>query len=460
MAEYNDYTHLTETEMKNINLLAEAIRHKVYGIDVRESIALAIELLLDISAKENNDAVAEITKARNEFGTLDDRLDDIVADLNNLSVSQINKNLGKIDQTYLTDELIAQIAGTAAINAVPADNSLTTVKYVDNSVTTAKRTPLGNFGFISSTGNINIDTVNKRIVLPATTGVIVGKKYYDVSSRTVSLANTHSLNGGFLGYDTVSNTFIFGSESTFNENTVFIGAIWMNARRFLLNATTYTVDAKANINTNGLVTSKLYGKKWNALGDSITYGMGTTKTYHQYIAEKIGMTVNNYGINSTEISQGGTYANPFISRYVNMDVTADLITVFGGVNDFLHNVALGDFSSRDNATFYGALHNLCQGLYTNFPNAKYAFITPMRTKGTYGDGDVANSKGHILADYVQAIKETAGYYGIPVMDMFNFAGITPLVATSKTKYMPDGLHPNATGHQVISDKIMSFLETL
>lgn len=131
MAEYRDPTHLTEAERKNINLLATAIRQKMYGIDVREAIALAIELTFDTLAKENNDAYGEVIQARGVWETLEQRLD-------NLSVEDINKNLGKIDQTYLTDELIAQIAGTAAINAVPADNSLTTAKYVDNSITSSK----------------------------------------------------------------------------------------------------------------------------------------------------------------------------------------------------------------------------------------------------------------------------------------------------------------------------------
>ena len=49
-------------------------------------------------------------------------------DKGNVSVSDINKNLGKIDQTFLSDELLQQIAGTAPINAVPADNSITLKK--------------------------------------------------------------------------------------------------------------------------------------------------------------------------------------------------------------------------------------------------------------------------------------------------------------------------------------------
>lgn len=42
----------------------------------------------------------------------------------NITVSQIDKNKGKIDQTYLTDELLQQMAGTTPINSVPARSSL------------------------------------------------------------------------------------------------------------------------------------------------------------------------------------------------------------------------------------------------------------------------------------------------------------------------------------------------
>lgn len=209
-------------------------------------------------------------------------------------------------------------------------------------------------------------------------------------------------------------------------------------------------------------TSKLEGKKWNVLGDSITDAAHTaaTKKYHAVIKDTVNVTVNNYGIASTEISSGGTFANPMITRYTSMDNTANLITVFGGVNDYLHAVEVGTFDSRDSATFYGALHNLCSGLYTNFPNAKYAFFTPMQTNGTYGDGVSANAKGYKLADYVKAIKEVCTFYSIPVLDLNSMSGLTPYVSSTKTKYMPDGLHPNNSGHSIIASKILAFIETI
>jgi hypothetical protein len=45
-----------------------------------------------------------------------------------IAVGDINKNLGKFDQTYLSDELLQQMAGSTPVNATPADYSITTKK--------------------------------------------------------------------------------------------------------------------------------------------------------------------------------------------------------------------------------------------------------------------------------------------------------------------------------------------
>lgn len=126
-----DYTELTDDVRQNINKLAEAIKTKGYVVDMTEAISVAILLTYDTLSLENNDAVAEVVRARGSFSNLSERL-------NNLSVEDINKNLGKIDQSYLTDELIAQIAGTASVNAIPADNSITEIKIADGAVTIEK----------------------------------------------------------------------------------------------------------------------------------------------------------------------------------------------------------------------------------------------------------------------------------------------------------------------------------
>ena len=55
-----------------------------------------------------------------------------------LDGKDFDKNNFLVDQTMITDELKQQIAGTTPINSVPANNSLTTNKYADNSVTNEK----------------------------------------------------------------------------------------------------------------------------------------------------------------------------------------------------------------------------------------------------------------------------------------------------------------------------------
>jgi hypothetical protein len=56
-----------------------------------------------------------------------------------VAISDIDKNKGLLDQTYLSDELKAQIAGTAGINATPAIGG-TLTKQLANNATTIEKT--------------------------------------------------------------------------------------------------------------------------------------------------------------------------------------------------------------------------------------------------------------------------------------------------------------------------------
>lgn len=67
-----------------------------------------------------------------------------------------------------------------------------------------------------------------------------------------------------------------------------------------------------------------------------------------------------------------------------------------------------------------------------------------------------------LLDYVNAIIQVAGYYGIPVLDLYNKSGLYPYPYTgacAKT-LMPDGLHPNEAGHEIIARMLTRLLDTL
>lgn len=77
-----------------------------------------------------------------------------------VSVSDIDKNKGKLDQTYLSDELLQQMAGNTPINAVPADGSITNVKIVDRAVGNSKISD-----YAVDTNKIASDSVGNRALV-------------------------------------------------------------------------------------------------------------------------------------------------------------------------------------------------------------------------------------------------------------------------------------------------------
>lgn len=58
---------------------------------------------------------------------------------------------------------------------------------------------------------------------------------------------------------------------------------------------------------------------------------------------------------------------------------------------------------------------------------------------------------------MEAIKEMARYYAIPVYDLYAESGIQPRLPIIKEKFCPDGLHPNDEGHLILADKIAKYL---
>jgi len=206
------------------------------------------------------------------------------------------------------------------------------------------------------------------------------------------------------------------------------------------------------------------GKSWNALGDSIT----EFDQYQPRVQAALGFKrVANYGKIATEICDGksaqssdqAVYGLPMSIRYAEMDPAADLVTVFGGTNDFGHNEPLGTPSDTTCATFYGALKVMLAGIITANPAARVAIFTPLqRTFG--GDAGVVgmtNALGLQLVDYVDAILEVAAGYSVPVLDLYRTAGISPQNAAC---FLADGIHPNEAGYDRIAGQMAQFLNRI
>jgi len=218
---------------------------------------------------------------------------------------------------------------------------------------------------------------------------------------------------------------------------------------------------------------ELNGKKVLFLGDSITEGVGAScleNAYWQVFGRNTGAIVKGYGISGTRIAPRRTperegaesFAQYFGSRVESMDPDADVIVVFGGTNDFGHGDApLGSMADREEISFYGSLHCLCRKLLTKYPTAEVVFMTPLHRGGEeapineHGIRNVTN-----LAGYVQAIREVAEYYAIPVLDLYRLHGVIPSIPVLRETYVPDWLHPSDAGHARIASRLEGFLKTL
>ena len=65
--------------------------------------------------------------------------------------------------------------------------------------------------------------------------------------------------------------------------------------------------------------------------------------------------------------------------------------------------------------------------------------------------------GATLSDYVDAVKTVCANNSVSVIDLHTECTLDPSDPAVRSEFMPDGLHPNASGHKVIADIIESHI---
>lgn len=224
------------------------------------------------------------------------------------------------------------------------------------------------------------------------------------------------------------------------------------------------------VQKKGIYNLELIDKKIVFLGDSITEGTGVSNPdnlFWNQVAKRTGARCYGYGIGGTRIAPQHTSSQEgdqyFGSRISDMTPDADVVVVFGGTNDFGHgDSAFGNIYCQQEDSFCGAVHRLIQDLINRYPEAQLVFMSPLHRLGEndLGLNEIGVRRDHRLEDYVDAIKAIAGYYGVPVLDLFRTSGMQPTIPIVRERYMPDGLHPNDAGHQRITNKLIGFLSSL
>ena len=227
-----------------------------------------------------------------------------------------------------------------------------------------------------------------------------------------------------------------------------------------------------------MADSQWKGKRVAFLGDSITdkRHIGTTKCWWEYLAEMLGLQAFSYGINGNRMDGVLRQAQQLLDERAD---SIDAIIVFAGTNDYNGGVPIGQWyveedkeatvsgpatevrrhrlPAMDEGTFKGRINRLMHFLKTHYPTKQVIMLTPLhRAQARFGEHNIQpeeafpNKNGVFLDEYVQAVKEAANVWAIPVIDLNSICGLYPM-NDAHVRYFHDAqtdrLHPNAEGHR-------------
>ncbi|MCG1890879.1 phage tail protein [Staphylococcus epidermidis] len=190
-------------------------------------------------------------------------------------------------------------------------------------------------------------------------------------------------------------------------------------------------------------------KTIGTIGDSVAKGSGAKTNFTQMLAKKIKAKSTNLAVSGATMS-----TNKDNSIYDQATkIKADLIIVQGTDDDWTNDINIGT-DKTDTKTFYGAFYSAITKIKSNNPNSKIIVMTP--TKQCYiKDGKTVrkdttkNDLGHTLADYVDVQIDACNELDIPVYDAYHSTQFKPNIPSYRKSSMPDGVHPNEKGHEVI-----------
>ena len=214
----------------------------------------------------------------------------------------------------------------------------------------------------------------------------------------------------------------------------------------------------------GQSTLDFSDKKIACLGDSITQAanLESMEDYQQYsyptkLAEILGAEeVVNLGIGGSSI--GRYWQDAFVDRYMDIPEDTDLILVMGGTNDgfCLHRENVGNFEERSPRTLIGDLDELMRGLKENYPDAEIIFVTPL--PNVLHD-ILRKDRPELLSQrvIVDSMIALAREYEFDVIDLYDSNLLDSHDAAVISNYMPDGVHCNPDGYQILAEHIAADL---
>lgn len=222
-----------------------------------------------------------------------------------------------------------------------------------------------------------------------------------------------------------------------------------------------------------------YGKSMTAFGDSYIGEWSGSVAGVKILARNNLMEYTKLGHNGWGIAASPNYAGGLVEN-VEAELGStdtDYYIIQAGRNDYNCQTPIGtneDMHGPDvlytQRSFKGALNWLCQWLVQNKPTKKVVFFTPwfFPSRTTSGD-DEGNGTGsefvetHKPVEYIDAIIEVAGMWGIPVLDCARMSGMHVRDEAFRTAYYrsaDDVSHLNADGAALFAKNVQRMFEVL
>ena len=322
--------------------------------------------------------------------------------------------------------------------------------------------------------------------------VVEGFPIFD-SSEYIVVA-LYDKNDNMIGFinQTICNNIVFSIQGK---------AVYARVSYFKDSNTNIKIYSRGNVSKNKLknlsdevsklknLNSKWSGKKILCIGDSITDDAEWVNSLNNIIKPS---AMYNRGVGGTTIA--GNSELSFCNRAdlprddssnhrAGFPNSADLIIVYGGINDwgfgYLGN-SFGDIDGEiSKTTFCGAVKYLFAKLKSYYPDSKIVSILNYNVYGgqsifdgfreiNYTDGDETKGftyvehNGKTAKDYRNAMLEISSQFGIPCIDMRR-VGFSFWKSQDREKYsyyqheQHDGLHPNDESGKIMAEYIAKHL---
>lgn len=497
MAGWNEWVPGTNMTLSEV---LDALKSASIGLDVKDKLYWSFFKVVQEAIKEGN-ANFDVEMAKGVYSTLKDRLDHVS------NISDSSHELGE----ELADR-IGEIIANAGDGTTPTE--LVDARIVKNRTYTvagdAVRSVSDGFGVKKLAVGENIynskgDVIEDKIagsdgVISTAAGWRVAKipiepsTAYDVwmptgiYSAVIGSIIFTDVNDNVLSFHVAPTTIGFTYQGvtsrrlTSPSNSAFI---YVNVTRASWQPTPYDVKDTFKLfkgNPNDGYISGLYnlmikdteahrrldemenpksheGIRWGAVGDSLTeINSRSTKFYHQYVADDIGIEVVNLGISGTGYKRTDESGTAFYQRFSAIPVNLDVVTIFGSGNDLGAGVPLGTASDTGTDTVAGAINTTLDNLIVRMPTVPIGIITPTPWN------DMQPNTDNTMRQYADLLIEIAKSRGLPYLDLYRSSGLRPWNPSYRVlMYSRDGgngVHPDENGHKLFYPQIREFVKKL